>query len=458
MTRRAALALALLGMTAAACRPAEEGSAPPTADGEQRYLEWTSLPFAKKEFAARRAAFMGTLRRTATGAVHLEPARDGFSYGETFRQLDGFLYLTGLELPNAVLALDADSGVATVFAPRRDARFESATRPNDFPGRPLGDDPAIAAAAGIEVRPIEALDEALRAWSREGRPFFVDLGRGGTPDPKTDYVFTWSPGERLAAHLRTLGIGVKDARDLLARQRMVKSPAELEVLRRACAINAAAILHAARSVRDGVDERTLAAEFEAEGKRRGARRLAFDSIVKSGPNSLWPWRILATHADRRNRAMTDGELVIFDVGVEVDGYATDAGRTFPVSGTFTADQRRRVEMATAVSDAILAAIRPGVTFEELQAVADAAIPEPERPYMQTGLFFGHHIGLAVGDPSLADARLEAGMTFTVEPWYYNHDEELAVFLEDDVLVTADGVENLTATLPRTPEALEAAMR
>ncbi len=74
--------------------------------------------------------------------------------------------------------------------------------------------------------------------------------------------------------------------------------------------------------------------------------------------------------------------------------------------------------------------------------------------MQTGHFFGHHIGLAVGDPSLPGAELAPGMVFTVEPWYYNHDENIAVFVEDVVLVTADGARNLTAALPRTPAGLE----
>ena len=75
--------------------------------------------------------------------------------------------------------------------------------------------------------------------------------------------------------------------------------------------------------------------------------------------------------------------------------------------------------------------------------------------MQAGGFYGHHIGLSTGDPALADVPLEAGMIFTVEPWYYNHDEELSVFVEDVILVTEDGHENLTAALPRDPDGLEA---
>lgn len=152
--------------------------------------------------------------------------------------------------------------------------------------------------------------------------------------------------------------------------------------------------------------------------------------------------------------MFSGELVIFDVGCEVDYYVSDVGRTFPVSGRFTPAQREILAMEVAVADAIIAAVRPGVTFAALQAEADLAIPAEHRPYMQTGLFFGHHIGLATGDPSLEEAPLEPGMVFTVEPWYYNRDLGIAVFTEDVVRVTETGAEVLTRGLPRTPEDLE----
>ncbi len=153
--------------------------------------------------------------------------------------------------------------------------------------------------------------------------------------------------------------------------------------------------------------------------------------------------------------MRDGDLVIFDVGCEVQHYSSDVGRTFPVSGSFADDQRDILEMVTAISDSIIANVRPGITLAELQALAVDLIPEDERRYMQAEFFFGHHIGLAVGDLNIRDAMLEPGMIFTVEPWYYNHDRGISVFIEDDVLVTATGSEVLTAMLPRTPEDLEA---
>ena len=112
-------------------------------------------------------------------------------------------------------------------------------------------------------------------------------------------------------------------------------------------------------------------------------------------------------------------------------------------------------MSTRAAEAIIAAVRPGVTLRELTEVAYDAIPDEEEPYMQTPSFFGHHIGLSSGDPALLDEPLAPGMVFTVEPWYYNHGIGVSVFVEEVILVTENGAEVLTAALPRDPDALEA---
>jgi Xaa-Pro aminopeptidase len=185
--------------------------------------------------------------------------------------------------------------------------------------------------------------------------------------------------------------------------------------------------------------------------------VAFASIVKSGPNAFQPWRLLAAHYDRRNRIMRNGEIVVFDVGCELDHYASDVGRTFAVWGRFHPEQRRVLELELAVADAMIGAIRPGTTLAEVQAAGVALIPAAERSHMQAPLYFGHHLGLSAADPQLDDARLEPGMVVTVEPWYYDRGRGLAAFTEDVILVTATGAENLTASLPRTVAGLEAAV-
>lgn len=453
MDARLIAPLLFIACAATACREQDEPAPAPRPAPPQPFFAWTAPAFELAELITRRAAVAAALKAHG-GGVLLVPARDGFSSGETFRQQDDFTWLVGLELPNSLLLLD-DDGDATLYLPRDDRRFVNPARANDFPGRPLADDPDIARRCGLAVSPIDALDAAIATRVERDRPLFVDLGRRDEP-PQTDYVFAWTAEQGLAFHLRQRfeRADLRNAGPLLARLRMIKSPAEIERLRAAARVTADGIRDAAKCIRDGISERALEGELEAAFKRRGAQRLAFDSIIKSGPNSLWPWRILAAHYDRRNRSMRDGELVIFDVGCEFDLYSSDVGRTFPVSGRFTARQRELVEMVRTVADAVIASIRPGVTFRDLRETAYAAIPADEQRHMQTALFFGHHVGLAVGDPSLDDAALAAGMVFTVEPWYYNHAEAVAVFIEDELLVTADGAENLTAALPRTAAQLE----
>jgi len=306
------------------------------------------------------------------------------------------------------------------------------------------------------VRPNSALEAALASWIEAGRILWIDTGSASLAGPGSPDPFALRDEARafeLFLHERFPAARIENAFPEVARLRMVKGPEEVERIRRACAVTVAGIRAAARAIRPGVDERTLEGVLEAAFKAGGAQRPAFDSIVKSGPNSLWPWRILAAHYDRRNRTLAAGELVIFDVGCELDHYASDVGRTFPVSGRFTPEQAERLRKVTATADAILAAVRPGVTLVELRAVAEASLPPEERAHMQTGSFFGHHIGLDVGDASLLDAPLEPGMVFTIEPWYYDHEDDVAIFIEDVVLVTETGVENLTAELPRSAEEL-----
>ena len=321
------------------------------AAAEERFFDWTSLQFPKEEYGARRQKLAQQLRLNG-GGVYLTPSGPGLSDGSTFRQLDDFYYFTGLELPDSVLAIDAESGKSTVFAPKRDARFESPARPNDFPGRPLAADPVLAKVSGLdEVKPIEALVDALRSVVAAGRPLRVRA------EPKEDaaLVPAFDPERAFHASLQKLVPGARftSAQAAVARGRMSKSPAEIEVLRRSARLTAKAIEHAAGYVVDGVDERKLEAELEAACKRDGSQRLAFASIIKSGPNALFPWRILASHYDRRNRVMRSGEIVVFDVGCELDHYASDVGRTLPVWGRFNPDQRRVLQMEVGVADAVV---------------------------------------------------------------------------------------------------------
>lgn len=433
----------------------------PAQTPEQSYLEWTTLPFSKEELGSRRANLLRVLQEDEKSGIVLIPARNGTSHGDTFRQLDDFYYFTGLELPNSMLVIDLENETSTIYSPGRDARFESASRPNDFPGRPLATDQRISTAAGIDILNIDDLRTFLKIEARKRQTVLLNTGRSAATYPiSQNYITSPSVAEMLVLSLEWnhAGFSYENIYNSIAKVRMIKSPAEIELLRKAVSITVEGIKTSARTIKPGIDERYLEGILEGSYKVNGSTRLAFGSIIKSGPNSLWPWRILATHYDRRNRKMEGGDLVIFDVGCEYQNYVSDVGRTFPVSGKFSDRQREILAMEMGISDQIIAFIKPGITFQDLRDLTDRIIPEDAKQYMQASLFFGHHLGLSTGDPNLQDAELKPGMIFTVEPWYYNHDEQISVFTEDVILVTENGCEVLSDGLPRTPEGLEKLMR
>ena len=430
----------------------------PAQTPEQRYSDWVRPGFRPQEYEFRRNRVLDGLRATGGGLL-LVPSSDGITHGGTFRQLEDFWYLTGLEVPQSMLVLDARRDASILFMPQRDPRFENPGRPNDFPGRPLLDDYRIRGIGGADdYRDIAELDGFLRERAGAGEILRVNAGAPGeVPDPVVPLVGSLDPVASLIRRLRDdyPEAELANAFEIVARLRMVKSPAEIMRMRRAADATMAGIRAAAGLVRPGVDERTLQGEFERACRQAGAQSIPFTPIIKSGPNSLWPWRVLAAHYDRRNRRLEDGDLVIFDVGCELNGYVSDVGRTFPANGAFTEVQREKLLVSTRAAEAVIAAVRPGVTLRELTQVAYDAIPDEEEPYMQTPSFFGHHIGLSTGDPALLDEPLAPGMVFTIEPWYYNHDLGVSVFVEEVVLVTEDGAEILTDALPRDPDALKA---
>lgn len=428
---------------------------------EQHYFEWTTMPFTKQELAQRRSNLIENFQTKGKTGLIIIPARDGFSYGETFRQLDNFYYFTGLELPNSLLVINIEDKSTIIYTPEEDLRFKSTSRPNDFPGRPLLNDAKIAALSGVALKNIVEFSVLMNEKSTQKSVVFVDNGRSGELRFVSDnYIASPTPVQILLKALETKhsGLQFENMYELIANIRMIKSQAEIDIMRKSTTINAASIAIAAKTIKAGIDERYLEGVLEGSYKTKGANRLAFGSIIKSGPNSLWPWRILATHYNRRNRILQNGEMVVFDVGCEYQNYVSDVGRTFPVSGNFSKKQKDILTMEVGIADQIIDFIKPGITFADIKKLTDQIIPQDAKKYMQVGLFFGHHLGLSTGDPNLSDAKLQPGMIFTVEPWYYNHDEQISVFTEDVILVTNDGCEVLSKDLPRTPKDLEELMK
>jgi len=252
-------------------------------------------------------------------------------------------------------------------------------------------------------------------------------------------------------------------------------------MRRACAISSAAHRRAMGATRPGMFEYQIEAELLHEFLREGAQAVAYSSIVASGPNAC------VLHYRDNNRQMNDGDLLLIDAGCEYQGYASDITRTFPVNGKFSGPQKAVYEAVLAAQLACIDAVKPGASFHDYHAVAERVLAQG---FIDLGLvtgsldavlesgsyrqFYmhraGHWLGMDVHDAGLYQVRGESmrlvpGMVLTVEPGAYirpaaNVPEafwNIGVRIEDDVLVTADGVDNMTAGAPKSVAEIEAAV-
>jgi Xaa-Pro aminopeptidase len=315
-------------------------------------------------------------------------------------------------------------------------------------GRKLGPGSDAARLTGIDdVRPLEAehMVRVIRdAVARTSGALYTT-------------VYGGERGARLAEFGAANGSAVLNVIPILDSMRVVKDSAELAALRRAIYITTEGHKAAMQAARPGMYEYQLEAMIEYTFRNLGSDRVGFPSIVGSGPNST------VLHYDVNRRKMEQGDLVVIDIGAEYGQYTADVTRTIPIGGRFTARQRAVYNLVLATQRAAIEAIRPGVTFGELNEVARRYMRDHSQHlcgvqscdrYFVHGL--SHWLGMRVHDVG-GNRILEPGMVFTVEPGIYIPEENLGVRIEDDVLVTEDGYEILSGGAPRTTEDIERLM-
>jgi Xaa-Pro aminopeptidase len=276
--------------------------------------------------------------------------------------------------------------------------------------------------------------------------------------------------------------------------RLVKDEHEIAALRKAAEISALSLVEAMRAIRPGMNDLELAGLMEYVWRREGSPRNSFGPIVASGPSAVSLYTLRSENYRPVYRVMQEGELVFIDYGAaEWDMYTSDVCRTFPVSGRFTPRQREVYEVVLEALYAALATIRPGVMkrdviraaagvfqahgyddYEDIETMGVERVwglmPSPtywiERDGGHTDYSgargtgvrdLGHHVGLDALDSRDYSMPLEPGMVFTVEPKIYIPDEGIAIMIEEVVLVTEDGYENLSASAPTTVEEIERVM-
>ena len=347
-----------------------------------------------------------------------------------------FYYLTGIDEPGAQL----------ILSPRaRVVRSEIALPPRD-PGseRWTGYKEAISAKLRERykvdrVGVARGVPRSLRNGLRRSR-CYAHLRFPGNKDDV--------PDKELSTLLRGYSARSQQRWEVLERMRAIKDSRELARMRRAIAITFKGHEAAVRAMKKGAVERQVSAAIREGFFAHGATGLAFPSIVGSGPNGA------VLHWVKNDRVMTGDELVVIDIGASYGHYAADITRTYPVSGRFSAEQKKIYELVLEVQNKVIAAVRPGVSLSELHRMAEDLILAAgyDLPH-----YLGHFVGLEVHDVGDSGAALEAGMVVTVEPGIYLRDR-FGVRIEDMVLVTGRGHELMTRDLPRTVAELEAWMK
>jgi Xaa-Pro aminopeptidase len=432
-------------------------------------------PNRSKPFRQRRARLARQLRE---GVVILPTAPERTRNADAhydYRWDSGFYYLTGFREPEAVLVIALGKKPREILFCR-----EKNLEREIWDGFRFG--PALARQAfGFDAaHPFADLDTLIPDLIADQPVIHTPVGA----DPAWDARVTgWLNAVR--AKVRT-GVSapaeIRDVRATVDGMRLLKDAHELAVMRRAAEISSAAHVRAMAAAAPGRREYEIEAELLHEFCRNGARSVAYGSIVATGANAC------VLHYRDNTAELRKGDLMLIDAGCELDSYAADITRTFPVDGTFSGPQRDIYELVLAAQEAAIKAVRPGAAFIDYHDAATRVLVRGlidlklckgsvdkvlvDESYKQFYMHrTGHWLGLDVHDAGDYMQKgkwrkLEPGMVLTVEPGCYirpsknvpRHFWNIGVRIEDDVLVTAKGREVLTAGCPKSVADVEAAVR
>jgi Xaa-Pro aminopeptidase len=430
--------------------------------------------------ARRREAIAAEMRRRG-GGVMLIPAADekvrNSDNDYPFRQDSDFLYLTGLEEPQGCALLFAGDEAG---APPRLVLF---VRPRDrereiWNGHRAGVEGAKESYGAAEAFPVSDLESRLAGLLDGAGPLWFRLGHDPEWDGRVSRALRELRG-RARQGARTPR-EIIDPAGLVHERRLLKSAEELTLLRKAAEITAEAHLAAMRDGLPGRREFQVQAEIEYAFRRRGGNGPGYGTIVAAGANSC------ILHYRAGDALLREGEVCLVDAGGEYQWYTADVTRTFPVSGSFTRAQRALYEVVLEAQKATIEAVRPGVTIDGLH---DLAVKRLTEGMIALGLLAGaaeeriadqsykkyymhrtsHWLGLDVHDvgdyyPERKSRALVPDMVITVEPALYVAADDAAapedlrgvgVRIEDDILVTASGHQNLTEAIPKEVKDVEA---
>lgn len=405
--------------------------------------------YPPQEFKDRRAELCSAIEGDATVLLF---ARTSPLAGLRFRQDHDFFYLTGNENTNAIAVIDAESCESWLFLPTQTAREASRDGWNW-----LYQEGAPERWGFTEIKGLHYLGEFLARRRTSGRhPLFMRMSeRDEIDNSRSDaaiymarrMVNPWGaqPSEDAwrveQLRLRYPYYELFDVSPLIDRQRMIKTAREIEVLRYNGRVSARAIERAIETTRAGRFEYQLEAEASHEMFSNGAEHAAYPAIVGSGPNvNVW-------HYNSNGKRLEDGELIVMDYGASFAYQTMDITRTWPVSGKFSELQERAYRATLEAQKAIIAAMVPGGTRAETKRI-NREIFDKWGFEDQPAYGAGHFVGMAVHDVGDYSLPFQAGMVIAVEPIIEIVDQDLHIRIEDTVLITENGPESLSATVPK----------
>ena len=428
-----------------------------------------------QSFSERRARLLSSMHPGVLVVFSTPTAIRNNDVEHEYRQSSDFFYLSGFDEPESVLVLSsvAEKDKFVLFVRPRDPERET------WDGRRAGVEGAVKEFGADAAYPISELATRLPELLLGSSELHYALGRHREQD---DVLLAALEGARRRGRRgATYPTRISDAEVLLHEQRLFKTPEELDIMRRAARISGEAHVAAMKSAKPGVNECEIDALFRGIFRKHGCERPAYEPIVGSGPNAT------ILHYRRNNRDLQDGDLLLIDAGCELEYYASDVTRTFPVNGRFSTEQRAIYDIVLESQERAIATAKSGATLDEVHVASAEVIT---RGLIALGLVEGpfedamkeqryktyymhkcsHWLGMDVHDVGSyyrggKGRPLEPGMVLTVEPGIYVSEHAtgsaeryrgIGVRIEDDVLVTESGNEVLTAHIPRTVDAVERA--
>ena len=384
-------------------------------------------------------------------ALHI--SADAYHHFEANRQ---FFYLTGIRRENMALVIDkcGEKLEETLFIEPIDPSVER------WVGKKMTKEEAKEVSGVENIFIIDNLQGTLdRIINRKlPKTVYFDTYRHQMSD-LPDYNV--AKAQAFAAAYP--GTAVDNIYPVIAALRMVKDADEVEVTKEAVKVTEEALNHVLKTLKPGMMEYQVQAEFEYKVKSLGADGMAFPTIAGSGMNGTM------LHYETNHDVCKEDTLILLDLGARVKGYNADITRTYPVSGKFNERQKQFYNIVLKANRSVAEIAKPGVTLKDLndhcksvlaQGLMELGLIEKEEEvgkYYMHGV--SHHLGIDVHDVAVPEkAKLEPGMIITNEPGLYIDEEEIGIRIEDDLLITKDGCEVLSADIIRTVEEIEAKMK